>query len=190
MEHVVLLDESGNARGRHEKGSAHGASTPLHLAFSCYVFDSRGNFLTTRRAAAKKTWPGIWTNSVCGHPQEGESLLDAILRRAGFELGLALDDIRLVLPDFRYRAELDGVVENEMCPVFYATTTADPRPNPAEVDATRWMSWPDFQAAALPPGSAYSPWCRMQVRQLAALAGPPASWPQADPARLPAAARL
>jgi isopentenyl-diphosphate delta-isomerase type 1 len=126
MEHVVLLDESGNARGRHEKGSAHGASTPLHLAFSCYIFDSRGSLLTTRRAAGKKTWPGIWTNSVCGHPQEGEPLLDAVLRRAAFELGLALDDLRLVLPDFRYRAELDGVVENEMCPVFYATTAADP----------------------------------------------------------------
>jgi isopentenyl-diphosphate Delta-isomerase len=190
VEHVILLDESGTARGYQEKSTVHTGSTPLHLAFSGYLFNSSGQFLVTRRAAAKKTWPNIWTNSVCGHPQRAETVPDALRRRAAGELGLELDEVRLVLPEFRYRAELDGVVENEMCPVLYATVRGEPRPDPAEVGATRWMGWDEFLGLALAEDSGFSPWCRLQSRQLSALGADPRDWPAAEPARLPPAARL
>jgi isopentenyl-diphosphate delta-isomerase len=190
MEHVILLDEDGRARGRHDKLTVHTDATPLHLAFSCYVFDPAGRFLLTQRATSKPTWPGIWTNSVCGHPQEGEPLRAAVTRRAAFELGLELDEIRLVLPGFRYRADLDGVVENEMCPVFHATAATRPRPNPAEVAAVRWIPWDGFLATALADDPAYSPWCRLQARGLADLGPVPRDWPDADAAALPPAATL
>ncbi|MFC7530971.1 isopentenyl-diphosphate Delta-isomerase [Actinoplanes sp. GCM10030250] len=186
MEHVILLDESGEARGLADKHVVHTDATPLHLAFSCYIFDSAGRFLISRRARHKKTWPGIWTNSVCGHPQQGEPLADAVRRRAAYELGMTLRTVRLILPAFRYRAELDGVVENEMCPVFHATADTGPRPNPDEVDAIRWQPWADF-VRDLP--ATYSPWCRLQIEQLNALGPTPDSWPTGDPALLPPAAR-
>ncbi|MEV6345301.1 isopentenyl-diphosphate Delta-isomerase [Actinoplanes sp. NPDC051851] len=190
MEHVILLDEAGEAIGLRDKQTVHTDATPLHLAFSCYVFDAEGRYLASRRALSKKTWPGIWTNSVCGHPAEGETLADAVRRRASYELGLPLDEVRLVLPAFRYRAELHGVVENEMCPVFYATASALPRPNPAEVEETRWLSWAEFQAAVSAEGSEFSPWSQLQIQQLAALGDDPAAWPEGDPALLPPAARI
>ncbi|MEU8242592.1 isopentenyl-diphosphate Delta-isomerase [Actinoplanes missouriensis] len=188
MEHVVLLDEAGQGIGRQDKQTVHTASTPLHLAFSCYVFDAAGRLLVTRRAAVKKTWPGIWTNSVCGHPADGEPITDAVRRRAAFELGIALDEVRLVLPRFRYRAELLGIIENEICPVFYATTGDTPAPHPEEVDAVRWTPWPAFVTEAMAAGSPLSPWCRLQVQQLRAFGPVPADWPAVDPARLPPAA--
>jgi len=190
MEHVILLDESGNAIGRRDKRTTHTDSTPLHLAFSCYLFDSAGQFLVTRRSLDKLTWPGIWTNSFCGHPQESETMTDALARRAEFELGVTLDEVRLVLPAFRYRAELDGVVENEMCPVFYATARDEPRPNPAEVDSVQWLPWGDFLRKALADGSEFSPWCRLQARQLSGVGATPGDWPAGDPAAMPPAARL
>ncbi|WP_433830564.1 isopentenyl-diphosphate Delta-isomerase [Actinoplanes sp. CA-015351] len=187
VEHVILLDESGTAVGVADKQTVHTDSTPLHLAFSCYIFDSSGRFLVSQRALSKKTWPGIWTNSVCGHPAQGEAMTDAVRRRASFELGLTLDEVRLVLPAFRYRAELHGVVENEMCPVFYATVSAEPDPNPDEVEATRWTTWDSFRAEA--SDETFSPWCRLQIAELTALGEVPAQWPAGDPAGLPKAAR-
>ncbi|MFF5289369.1 isopentenyl-diphosphate Delta-isomerase [Paractinoplanes globisporus] len=187
MEHVILLDESGNALGHQDKRTVHTASTPLHLAFSCYIFNADDQVLVTRRSPRKLTWPGVWTNSVCGHPQESEPMVAAVSRRAAYELGLALDEVRLLLPRFRYRAEWSGVVENEMCPVFTASVSAEPRPRPDEVDAVRWMAWPAFLREATAAGSSYSPWCQLQATLLAQLGPDRRAWPAAPSAALPPA---
>src|SRR5690606_30977685 len=123
---VVLLDDEGNEIGTAPKSSVHGTDTALHLAFSCHVMRADGRLLVTRRALGKKTWPGVWTNSFCGHPRPAEPLLRAVHRRAEYELGLTLDDIELALPLFRYRAtDASGIVEHELCPVYIARTSQE-----------------------------------------------------------------
>lgn len=189
MEHVVLLDEDGHATGIAPKATVHHAETPLHLAFSVYVFHE-DRLLVSRRARDKATFPGVWTNSACGHPAPDEPLADAVHRRVRQELGLALEDLRLVLPDFRYTAEMDGVRENEMCPVWTARAGGIPDPDPQEVDDLRWEDWGTFSAEVLTGARSVSTWCRAQVPALVALGPDPRSWPDADPLRLPPAARV
>ncbi len=168
VEEVVLLDESGRAIGSAPKATVHHAGTPLHLAFSCYVFDAAGRLLMTRRALDKRTFPGVWTNSFCGHPAPGEDFLEGVVRRGRQELGLVLDDLRLALPAFRYQATMpDGVRENELCPVFVATTTSDPVPDAAEVAELEWVPWPDLRDDVLAGRREVSVWCAEQVAALA-----------------------
>jgi isopentenyl-diphosphate delta-isomerase len=191
MEQVVLVDEEGHARGVMEKSAVHHANTPLHLGFSCYVLNNEDQLLLTRRALGKKTWPGVWTNSCCGHPHPGESLVRSVQRRLGQELGIGTADITLILPGFRYAARMDnGVREHEWCPVFRAYTVAEPAPDPAEVAETRWIAWPAFSEEVASGALTVSPWCALQVPQLAALGPDPRRWPTGDAAALPAAARL
>ena len=163
---VVLLDEAGRATGTLPKAEVHHRDTPLHLAFSCYLFDDAGRLLLTRRADTKRTWPGEWTNTCCGHPAPGETLTDAVARRLHDELGLRAVDLRLVLPAFRYRAVMpDGTVENEMCPVLVARCP-DPdalAPDPAEVGATAWVAWEELRGDVLAGVREVSPWCVQQV---------------------------
>ena len=169
VESVVLLDESGRAVGTMAKSDVHHRDTPLHLAFSCYVFDAEGRVLVTRRALDKPTFPGVWTNSCCGHPAPGEEIRDAVRRRVGEELGLVLADLRLLLPRFRYRAVMDdGVTENEMCPVFVARTTDLVRADPDEVDDVGWEPWSAFRSGVLDGTLPVSSWCREQVQELPA----------------------
>ncbi|HEX5090947.1 MAG TPA: isopentenyl-diphosphate Delta-isomerase [Nocardioides sp.] len=186
-EQVVLLDEDGNAVGTADKTAVHGTDTPLHLAFSCYVFDDDGRLLVTQRAVAKPTFGGVWTNTCCGHPAPGEPIEDAVRRRTRQELGVELGEVTLLLPRFRYRAVgANGVVEHELCPVFTATASGDPDPDPIEVEAWEWVPWDRFRDDVLSGRREVSQWCREQV---SALPADPRSAPPADPATLPPAAR-
>jgi len=190
-EQVVLLDEAGHAIGSAPKATTHHAGTPLHLAFSCYVFDAAGRLLITRRALDKATFPGVWTNSFCGHPAPGEGLAGAVSRRAEQELGLTLGDLRLVLPAFRYQATMpNGVRENELCPVFTAVAGSDPVPDAAEVDAVAWTPWPEFRDQVLGGEREVSVWCAEQVAELARREQGDGRFAPASYDELPPAARV
>ncbi|MGN6575915.1 MAG: isopentenyl-diphosphate Delta-isomerase [Nocardioides sp.] len=187
---VVLVDDDGFALGAIPKRTAHHQATPLHLAFSCYVFDGDGRLLLTRRALHKPTWPGVWTNSFCGHPAPGEDMVAAVRRRATQELGATLTSLELVLPRFRYQATMaNGVRENELCPVFVATTAEPVRPDPAEVDDTEWVAWETFRREVIDGSRPVSPWCIEQVAALSGVEGEPGRFAAASYDELPPAAR-
>lgn len=167
---VVLLDDRLQPIGQLPKSQVHHAATPLHLAFSCYIFDGSGAVLMTRRAVTKRTWPGVWTNTCCGHPLPGEASADAVARRLREELGLRLVRSAVALPDFRYRAvAADGLVENEFCPVLVGTVDGEPRLDPSEVLEYQWAPWRDIVTLAKTAPWAVSPWSALQIPQLSAL---------------------
>ena len=163
-EQVVLLDASRNPIGTADKATVHTESTPLHLAFSSYILNESGEVLITRRALSKRTWPGVWTNTACGHPAPGESFAQAISRRAHQELGMDVADICEVLADFQYRAvDASGVVENEFCPVYLARATSEPEPAPSEVAELAWVAPEQLIAGVDATPFAFSPWMVEQL---------------------------
>jgi len=157
---IVLVDDQDRPIATRAKHLVHNSHTPLHRGFSVFVFGPGQTLLLQQRSRFKVTWPLVWSNSCCGHPGPGESPENAASRRLADELGLRLNpaDISVILPDYRYRCELDGMVENEFCPVMAVFTGQAPTPQPSEVEATRYVAWPAFLAEAKSAPQHYSPW--------------------------------
>lgn len=170
---VVLVDPANRVVGTAWRTQVHTQDTPLHRAFSVYLVNADDQVLITRRALTKSTWPGVWTNSCCGHPRPGESNEDAVRRRVTEELGCEIGPISVVLPDFGYRAtDASGLVENEICPVYRAVLKTGPRPDPQEVMEYDYMGWSNLGAAVRVAPTVFSPWMVGQVSQLSGAADP------------------
>jgi len=159
----VLVDDNNNEIDTAPKDSVHTKDTPLHRAFSCFIFNDNKELLLTKRALTKKTFPGIWSNTVCGHPGKGESAVDAARRRLKDELGLVVRDLVEISP-YRYRfTDQNGTVENEICPILIGFSNDNPTPHDHEVDEWKWMKWKNFLKDLKVHSNIYSPWVREEV---------------------------
>lgn len=163
VEHVVLVDESDVVLGTFPKKKVHGSETPLHRAFSLFLFNPGKQLLLQQRAGSKKTWPMVWSNSCCGHPLPGESYEGAVIRRTLFELGIRLEKV-IKISDYRYCFSKDGVMENEVCPIFTAVFDGNAQPNPTEIEAIQWIDWADWVAQTIDFPNRFSPWCVEETR--------------------------
>ncbi|KAA6371505.1 MAG: putative isopentenyl-diphosphate Delta-isomerase 1 [Streblomastix strix] len=113
---VILVDDEDNSIGSASKLAAHtwdpkNQTSPLHRAFSVFIFDANGQLVLQQRSKEKLTFAGLWTNSVCSHPLASipdESCSDkklgvknAAIRRIQYELGVpnnffSVNDFRIV----------------------------------------------------------------------------------------------
>ena len=172
MEYVVLVDDDDREIGTASKDSVHTTNTPLHRGFSCFLFNSKKELLLTRRAVTKKTFPGVWTNTVCGHHAPGEMAVDAAKRRLHQELGIRNQDVRNIreVAPYRYRfADANGIVENEICPILVARADVGPVPDTSEVEDWKWIAWEEFMEDIQKNPDVYSPWCKEEALLIAPL---------------------
>lgn len=163
---VVLVDNNNNPIGTADKDTVHTTDTPLHRAFSLFLFNSKKQVLLTKRAKAKKTFPGVWTNAVCGHLAPEETPVAAATRRLPEELGIDGATITDFAP-YRYRfADANGIVENEICPIVIGYFDGDPKPDSREVEDWKWMDWKKFLEEIKINPEPYSPWCIEEAKIL------------------------
>jgi isopentenyl-diphosphate delta-isomerase len=137
----------------HEKGL-------LHRAFSVFVINSNNELLLQQRAFSKYHSGGLWTNTCCSHPRNGESNLEAAHRRLQEEMGFDCTLTKLL--DFVYRAELDkGLTEHEFDHVFIGKWQGEPKINPLEVAAFKWMDVYKLEKDILDDPSNYTEWFKI-----------------------------
>jgi isopentenyl-diphosphate delta-isomerase len=97
-------------------------------------------------------------------------MADAVRRHGQHELGIRVDELRLAVPDYRYRAvDASGIVENEICPVHIAVIDGAPLANPAEVAEWTWIDADDLIEAVRRTPFAFSPWLVEQLPLLRTL---------------------
>ncbi len=181
-EYVILVDENNNELGTARKSEVHQKETPLHRAFSCFIFNKDKQLLLQQRAKSKKTWPLVWSNSVCGHPKLNESNENTVIRRSDDELGCKVKNIKEI-SDYRYKFSRYGVQENEICPILVAQIDSDLNLNKDEVEEIKWISWKDWlvevekeietltdvpsdKGLGISNSLKYSEWCREETKIL------------------------
>ncbi len=168
FEYVILVDEKNNELGTAKKSEVHKKETPLHRAFSCFIFNEKNELLLQQRAKTKKTWPLIWSNSVCGHPKINETNVKASIRRTKDELGCKIKNIEEMSP-YRYKASKNEIQENEICPILVAKINSKLNLNKKEVENTKWINWNDWLEEILINKEKYSIWCIEETKILSKL---------------------
>jgi isopentenyl-diphosphate delta-isomerase len=158
-EYVILVNEADEALGLMEKMAAHEQGM-LHRAFSVFLFNDRGELLLQQRALSKYHSGGLWTNTCCSHPRDGETNLQAAQRRLLEEMGVQVPlEHRF---QFIYKAHLDqGLTEHELDHVFTGTFNGVPQPDPNEVESWKWMSMDDLQADITYNPQQYTAWFKI-----------------------------
>ena len=138
MEFVVLVDENDRQIGLMEKQAAH--ITPhLHRAFSIFLFNSKGELLMQQRALSKYHSHGLWTNTCCSHPRDGETLAEATSRRLMEEMGMTCEMHEVYT--FIYKAPVgQGLIEHEFDHVWIGQSDEEPQINREEVESWKYVS--------------------------------------------------
>ncbi|WP_417362067.1 isopentenyl-diphosphate Delta-isomerase [Galbibacter sp.] len=156
---VVLVDEDDRQIGLMEKIEAH-EKAMLHRAFSVFVFNDKGETLLQQRAAHKYHSPGLWANTCCSHQRDGESNLEAGMRRLQEEMGFTTE-LEEVL-SFIYHAPFDnGLTEHEYDHILVGKYNQDPNVNPDEVASWKWVSLKDIKADIAEHPSHYTAWFKI-----------------------------
>lgn len=135
---IPLVDDNDNIIGHAEKMEVH-LSGLLHRAFSILVFNDKNEILIHQRAFGKYHSPGLWTNTCCGHPNEGEAMEAAVHRRLQEEMGFDCELSHKFT--FRYKAVFEnGLTENEIDHVYIGIFNETFTVNPDEVADYKWIS--------------------------------------------------
>ncbi|MFV0141931.1 MULTISPECIES: isopentenyl-diphosphate Delta-isomerase [Empedobacter] len=158
-EFVVLVDQDDQKLGLMEKQQAHVAGL-LHRAFSVFVFNSKGELMIQQRAASKYHSPTLWTNTCCSHPRDNETYEQAAHRRLEEEMGF---DCELEYKfNFIYKAQLENdLIEHELDHVFIGTFDDEPKLNPDEVMAYRWVELDDLKKDMKKNPQNYTAWFKI-----------------------------
>ena len=160
-EQLVLVDSNDNILGHKSKAECHNGDGILHRAFSLFIFNNQNEVVMQKRAADKRLWPLIWSNSCCSHPREGESYDYATYRRLKEELGLECKLHYLYKFQYHARWKNEGS-EKELCSVYIGKTMSQPVINVTEIDDWKWISRKNLNSEVKNNPDLYSPWFKME----------------------------
>jgi isopentenyl-diphosphate delta-isomerase len=158
-EKVILVDSNDVEIGTMEKMQAH-EQAKLHRAFSVFLLNDNNEVLLQQRALGKYHCAGMWTNTCCSHPREGETLQNAVDRRLLEEMGISCETNWSY--SFIYKADVgNGLVEHELDHVFIGRFNERPAPNVEEVADWKYVSVEELKTDIADYPEKYTPWFKI-----------------------------
>jgi len=158
-EQVILVNEYDKQIGLMPKLEAHEKAV-LHRAFSVFVFNNKNELMLQQRALHKYHSPGLWTNTCCSHQRDGESNLQAGIRRLQEEMGFVTPLKETI--SFIYKAPFDnGLTEHEFDHVLVGNYNGEPQINTDEVASWKWMLLDDVKKDIAKNPDNYTAWFKI-----------------------------
>ncbi|MFC5046738.1 isopentenyl-diphosphate Delta-isomerase [Aquimarina hainanensis] len=158
-EKVILVDTNNKQIGLMPKMEAHEKAV-LHRAFSVFILNDNKELMLQQRALHKYHSPGLWTNTCCSHQREGESNIEAGVRRLEEEMGFTTSLKDTI--SFIYKANFDnGLTEHEYDHVLIGQYDKDPVINPEEVAAWKWMPLEEVKKDLQESPDLYTAWFKI-----------------------------
>ena len=168
MANLILVDERNAPAGVASWEEAHSLPAgKLHRAFSVYIFRNDGTEMLIQKRSGKKLFAGLWANSCCSHPREGEEVAGVAERRLQEELGFTCP--LTSLSTFVYQAPdpAGKGAENEHVTIFRGDLDADVMvtPNPSEVAEWKWIGISELRSDMGKNPDLYAPWFHIGLKK-------------------------
>jgi isopentenyl-diphosphate delta-isomerase len=156
---LILVDENDNEIGLMEKLLVHQTGR-LHRAFSVFIFNSKGELILQQRADGKYHSGGLWTNTCCSHPVNGEEIKATIKKRLIEEMGIECETYFQF--SFIYKTEFgNGLTEHEFDHVYFGKTDELPVPNILEAKDWKYISLHNLKNSIQVNPEDYSAWLKI-----------------------------
>ena len=163
-ENVILVDKDDKPLGLMEKMEAHKKAV-MHRAFSVFIFNEEGKLMLQQRALHKYHSPGLWTNTVCSHPRNGETTEEAAHRRIVEEMGFDCSFEEAF--SFIYKAEVgQGLIEHEFDHVFIGVSKLQPKINPDEVATWKYVDLQWLEDDVANNSKDYTEWFKIALERV------------------------
>lgn len=120
-----------------------------------------------KRALDKYHSGGLWTNTCCGHPLDGEELMSAAHRRLGEEMGFdcPLEEAFTFHYETIVPTAHGELKENEILHIICGTHNDAPFVNPEEASDWKWISSTELQNDILKNPDRYTYWFKIAFQK-------------------------
>jgi isopentenyl-diphosphate Delta-isomerase len=148
-ENIDVLDDLGVRTGEILPRKEIHRLGKIHRAVHLYLFNKNNNLLLQRRSMETDHFPGMFSISVTGHIEAGESSSSTVRREIQEELGINTDDLQIdFLFSFRQDAEISPeYIDRQINDVYAAWTDFDidrVQFDRKEVSEVKLVSFSDF----------------------------------------------
>ena len=129
-----IVDEQDRVIGSATRRECNRNPDLIHRAAYALIFDPEGRLFLQKRSQSKDTCPGMWSISVAGHVDQGETYEKTIVREMEEEIGIVLK------VEFLGKFLLRHENENEYSAIFRGYSGGPFELNPEEIEAGDFFS--------------------------------------------------
>ncbi len=163
-EKIMIVDENDHPTGESMSREQAWKDGRYHRHIRIVLQDENGRFLLQKRSLTKASYPGLWTDAVSGHVDEGETYETTAPRELLEEIGISTKLEKIGVFKMQDKNER-GTINTFNC-VFKGTIPSSTQLTlePNEVTEVRWVSLDALKQDLRKNPHLYTPGLRLEIK--------------------------